>query len=133
MRPHFVEFYSNLPIGLRAQAADAANDALRRGSTVLILGLDRLSTLDHEALSATIVARRRLREFGGTVRLVTRSVAHRKRLAAAGLDRIFDVFTSAEEAQALHERHRGSVLSHFLGARIAQVVVAMRKPKPSDD
>jgi hypothetical protein len=133
MRPYFVEFNKSLPIGLRAQAAEAANDALRRGSTVLVLGLDRLSTLDDEALSATIVALRRLREFGGTARLVTQSVAHHKRLVEAGLDRIFDVFASAEEAQELHERREGSVLSHFLGARIAQVVVAMRRPKPSND
>jgi anti-anti-sigma factor len=124
MKSHFVELYASSPVGLRAQAVEAVNDALRRGSTLLVLGLDSLSTLDDAALSAMIVALRRLREVGGTVRLVTQSVAHRKRLVVAGLDRIFDVFASAEEARGRNERHQDTLLSHVPGARIAQVVVA---------
>jgi len=58
---------------------------------MLIIGLDRLASLDDEALSATIVALRRHREAGGTVRLVTQNAVHRDRLARTGLDRVFDV------------------------------------------
>jgi anti-anti-sigma regulatory factor len=58
---------------------------------MLIIGLDRLASLDDEALSATIVALRRHRESGGTVRLVTQNAVHRDRLARTGLDRVFEV------------------------------------------
>jgi anti-anti-sigma factor len=121
MKPLFVEFYTSSPTGLRAQAADAVNDALSRGSKVLVVGLDSLSSLDNAAISATIVALRRLRENGGTVRLVTRSAAHRQHLSSMGLDRIFDVFTSFEEAGERDERNHGSILSQLLADVIARV------------
>jgi anti-anti-sigma regulatory factor len=98
MKPHFVEFYASSPNGLRAQATAAVSDTMRGGSTILVVGLDSLSRLDDAALSATIVALRGLRETGGTVRLVTHSLAHRRQLEAMGLDRIFGVFASFEEA-----------------------------------
>lgn len=66
---------------------------MRRGATILALGIDNLAALDDAAISATIVALRRLREIGGTVRLVTRNAAHLKRLAQTGLDHVFDVMT----------------------------------------
>jgi anti-sigma B factor antagonist len=140
MKPHVVELYASSPVGLRAQAVEAANDALRRGSTLLILGLDNLTTLDDAALSAMIVALRRLREAGGTVRLVTQNGAHRNRLAVTGLDRIFDVFATADDAQGRDERHQGAVLSHALTSRIAQIVATLRSathapartPKPNN-
>jgi anti-anti-sigma regulatory factor len=94
-----VELYSSSLIGLRAQAVAAADETLRRRRNILVIGLDGLSALDDAAVSASIVALRRLREVGGTVRLVTHNANHRKQLAANGLDRIFEVFSSAEEAQ----------------------------------
>jgi anti-anti-sigma regulatory factor len=124
MKPHVVEFYESSPAGLRAQAADAVDGALRRGTTILVLGLDSLSTLDDAAISAIIVALRRLREIGGTVGLVTQSAAHRKRLMLTGLDCIFDVLGSAEEAQQRGEQRRhATFLSQLLALRTARVVV----------
>jgi anti-anti-sigma regulatory factor len=99
MKPLFVEFYASSPTGLRAQATAAVNDALRHGSTVLVLGLDSLAMLDDAAVSATILALRGLRAAGGTVRLVTQSGKHLRRLDALGLNRIFDVFGSLDEAE----------------------------------
>ena len=96
--PLFVEIYSSSPTGLRAQAEAAAAEALRRRTTFLLLGLDSLAAFDDAAMLAMIVALRRLREIGGTVRLVTRNAGHRERLALTGLDRVFDVFASAEGA-----------------------------------
>jgi anti-anti-sigma factor len=115
MKPHFVEFRASSPVGLRAQAVDAADAALRRGTNLLVLGLDSLSMLDDASIAAMIVALRRLREIGGTVRLVTQSAAHRKRLMLTGLDRIFDVFASAEEAQGRVEQRHGTFLTELLG------------------
>jgi anti-anti-sigma factor len=98
MQSLFVEFYASSRTGLRAQAMSAVNEAKRRRSTILVVGLDSLASLDDAAIAATIVALRGLRETGGTVRLVTQSVTHRRYLEAMGLDRIFDVFASYEEA-----------------------------------
>jgi anti-anti-sigma regulatory factor len=98
MKPSFVEFYTSSPTGLRAQATAAVTDAKRRGSRILIVGLDSLVKLDDAAISATIVALRGLRALGGTVRLVTQSVTHRRQLEAIGLDRVFDVFATYEDA-----------------------------------
>jgi|ERR1700723_234473 anti-anti-sigma regulatory factor len=98
MKPLFVEFYTSSPSGLRAQATAAVSDAIQRRSTILVVGLDSLARLDDAVISAIIVALRGLRAIGGTVRLVTQSVTHRRHLAAIGLDRVFDVFATAEEA-----------------------------------
>src|SRR5471032_3164872 len=100
MTPHFVELHANSPIGLRAQATAAVDDARRRMANVLIIGLDRLASLDDEAMAATIVALRRYRDGGGSVRLLTQNAAHRERLALAGLDRIFDVVASAGDVHS---------------------------------
>jgi anti-anti-sigma regulatory factor len=91
MKPSFVELYASSSNGIRAQATSAVDDALHRGATLLVLGLDNLPALDDAVLSAAIVALRRLREIGGNVRLATQNPAHQKRLAQAGLDRIFAV------------------------------------------
>jgi anti-anti-sigma regulatory factor len=91
MKPSFVEFYASSSSSIRAQATSAVDDALLHGTTLLVLGLDNLPALDDTVLSAAIVALRRLREVGGSVRLATQNPAHRKRLAQTGLDRIFPV------------------------------------------
>jgi hypothetical protein len=87
MAPYFVEVHSGSTTGLRAQTKAAVDEALRRRATTLLLGLDSLSTLDDALLSATIVALRRLRDAGGTVRLVTRKTSQRTRLASADVCR----------------------------------------------
>jgi anti-anti-sigma regulatory factor len=86
IQPLFVELYASSPMGLRAQTVAAADETLRQGATTLVLGLDNLPTLDDAAISATIVALRKLRESGGTVRLATRNADHRRHLALTGLD-----------------------------------------------
>jgi len=91
MKPSFVELYASSSSSIRAQAASAVDDALRHGTTLLVLGLDNLPALDDTVLSAAIVALRRLRDLGGSVRLATQNPAHQKRLAQTGLDRIFAV------------------------------------------
>jgi anti-anti-sigma regulatory factor len=93
------ELYASSSAGLRAQAVSAADETLQLGRKTLVMGLDSLAAFDDGAVSAAIVALRRLREAGGSVRLVTGNAAHRKQLEMTGLDRIFDVFSSADEAE----------------------------------
>jgi anti-anti-sigma factor len=104
MKPYFVELCANSPVGLRAQAAAAVDEARRYKTPMVIIGLDGLASLDDEAMSAIIVALRRARETGGTVRLVTRSAHHCRRLSVAGLDRIFEIFGSIDDAQPVRAR-----------------------------
>jgi anti-anti-sigma regulatory factor len=139
MKPLFVEFYASSRTGLRAQATAAVNEAKRRGSTTLVVGLDSLATLDDAAISATIVALRGLRETGGTVRLVTQSVTHRQHLKAMGLDRIFAIFASFEEAAQPDERAVSRVravataaFDFFVRTLRSMMPSSAKTPKPSN-
>jgi anti-anti-sigma regulatory factor len=96
--PHIVELRSSSPAGLRAQTTAAVNEVLVRERATLLLGLDSLSIIDDAVIAALIVALRRLREIGGTVRLITGNAEHRERLARIGLDRVFDIAGGPEEA-----------------------------------
>jgi anti-anti-sigma regulatory factor len=96
--PHFVKLHSNSPTGLRAQTAGAVEEALHLRTTSLLLGLDGLPILDDAVISESIVALRKLRDVGGTVRLVTGNATHRERLSQLGLDRVFDILANPEEA-----------------------------------
>src|SRR5580704_11255842 len=98
MKTSFAQYYASSAAGLQAQSRAAVDDALGRGAKLLVLGLDNLPALDDAAISATIAASRRLREAGGSVRLVTQRASHRERLSLTGLDRVFRVFASAEDA-----------------------------------
>jgi anti-anti-sigma regulatory factor len=86
-----IDLYASSTSGFRAQAVAAADDALNAGSILLVLGLDCLTEFNDAAASATIVALRKLREVGGSVRLVTDNADHLIRLEATGLDRIFEI------------------------------------------
>ena len=117
--PYFVELHAGSVNGLRAQASEAVHGMLQQRSTNLLLGLDDLSMLDDAAISATIVALRRIRSIGGTVRLVTGNASHRQRLAQVGLDRVFDILASPEEAYSRGGRPSGPF-------RISELARALR-------
>lgn len=89
--PHFIELSTNSRAELRAQFSAAVDETLRRRSSTLLVGLDSLASLDDCVFSAAIVALRRLREVGGTIRLITHKASHRKTLTTTGLDRVFEV------------------------------------------
>jgi anti-anti-sigma regulatory factor len=125
MAPYFVELHSSSTTGLRAQTKGAVNETLRRRARTLLLGLDSLSTLDDGVLSATIVALRRLRDVGGTVRLVTRKTSHRTRLALTGLDRVFHIIANVEETTTHNNYRRGEQHFRKFAVRALQTFVGM--------
>jgi anti-anti-sigma regulatory factor len=94
----YVELYSSSLTGLRAQAVAAADEIVRGGQSILVIGLDSLCALDDAVVSALALASSKVREAGGTVRLVTRNLDHLTTLAMRELDRIFDVFLTTELA-----------------------------------
>ena len=100
------DLYASSAGGLRAQAISAADETLLRGRDTPVIGLDNLSAFDDAAASAAILALRRLREAGGSVRLVTSNVTHRERLALTGLDHVFDIYSNACEAEYSLTPHR---------------------------
>jgi anti-anti-sigma regulatory factor len=125
MAPYFVEVHSGSTTGLRAQTKAAVDETLRRRTTTLLLGLDSLSTLDDGILSATIVALRRLRDAGGTVRLVTRKTSHRTRLALTGLNRVFQILASVEETTTHDNYRRGEQHFRKFSVRALQTFAGM--------
>ena len=107
------DLYASSATGLRAQAVRAADETLERGRDTLVIGLDNLAAFDDAVASATIVALRRLREAGGSVRLVTAKAAHRQRLALTGLDHVFAIYSDACEAEySLTPNHQGCEPTH---------------------
>jgi anti-anti-sigma regulatory factor len=94
---HLVELYSSSPTGIRDQTSVAVEETLRRQNTSLLLGLDGVSILDDAVISGTIVALRKLRDVGGTVRLLTGNPIHHERLSQLGLDRVFDILATPDE------------------------------------
>jgi anti-anti-sigma regulatory factor len=123
METPFVEYYASSAAGLRAQATAAVDDALRRGATLLVLGLDNLPELDDAVIAATIVASRRLRDVGGSIRLVTQSASHRQRLSRMGLDRVFAIFASAEDAAGCDEQSESAHIAQQVAVRITRIIV----------
>lgn len=99
MKPVFVEILAGSPESLRAQFAAAAHATLAQGKTTLVAGIDALRGLDDGAIAAMITALRTMRAAGGAVRLVTQSDEQRGRLALTGLDRVFEVFATREDAE----------------------------------
>src|SRR5579875_2668216 len=94
-----VALLSGSPEAVRAQVVEATRAALSQGKMTLILALDTLQALDDPALNAVIIALRTMRAAGGTVRLVTSREDHRSRLSLTGLDRVFEIFATVEEAE----------------------------------
>jgi anti-sigma B factor antagonist len=99
MKSVVVALLSGSPEAVRAQVVEATRATLSQGKMALILALDTLQALDDPALNAVIIALRTMRAAGGTVRLVTSRENHRSRLSLTGLDRVFEIFATVEEAE----------------------------------
>lgn len=68
-----------------------------------VIKLDALETLDSRTLGAVIVALRTVREVGGNIQLVAAKPELRKILAVSGLDQVFSVHATEEDATAASE------------------------------
>ena len=84
-----VQLLTSSPSGLRAQAVAAADDTIRSGQKQLIVDLDNLTHMDDAVLSALILALRRLRDGGASLRVVTSKHAIRGYLDATGMKLAF--------------------------------------------
>jgi anti-anti-sigma regulatory factor len=84
-----VQLFASSPSGLRAQAVTAANETIRLGQTQLIVDLDNLTHMDDAVLSALILALRRLREAGASLRVHTSKDPIRSYLDSTGMELAF--------------------------------------------
>jgi anti-anti-sigma regulatory factor len=84
-----VQLLTSSPSGLRAQAIAAANETIQSGQKQLIVDLDNLAHVDDAVLSALILALRRLREAGASLRVFTSKDANRGYLDSTGMNLAF--------------------------------------------
>jgi anti-sigma B factor antagonist len=73
--------------------------AVEAGCLHIIVAMDGVDFIDSSGLGVLVSALRRVKEQGGTLRLVCTKEAILKILRITGLDKVFPLFTTVEEAQ----------------------------------
>lgn len=76
-------------------------DIVDDGCTSLVLDLEQVSFIDSSGLGVLISGLRRVKEHGGTLRLVCTKDSILKIFRITGLDKVFPVFATADEAREL--------------------------------
>lgn len=74
-------------------------DAVDSGCVHIVVDLENLSFIDSSGLGVLVSALRRVKEQGGTLRLVCTKDGTLKIFRITGLDKVFPLFTSVAEAQ----------------------------------
>lgn len=74
-------------------------DAIDSGCVNLVVDLRRLDFIDSSGLGVLVGGLRRVKEKGGTLRLLCDKESILKVFRITGLDRVFPVFDNAEAAQ----------------------------------
>jgi anti-sigma B factor antagonist len=76
-------------------------DSVDDGCTSLVIDLEQVSFIDSSGLGVLISGLRRVKEHGGTLRLVCTKDGILKIFRITGLDKVFPVFATADEAREL--------------------------------
>jgi len=74
-------------------------DVVEAGCVNIVVDLENLSFIDSSGLGALVSVLRRVKERGGTLRLVCTKDSILKIFRITGLDKVFPVFTTVAEAQ----------------------------------
>ena len=77
---------------------DAVNDALAIGGTQFVIDLSGVTFIDSSGLRSIIVSNKRIKEHNGALRVVIATSRISKVFRITGLDKVYDVFTTVEEA-----------------------------------
>jgi anti-sigma B factor antagonist len=75
----------------------ALADAVESGCAHVVVDLEHLSFIDSSGLGVLVSTLRRMKEDGGTLRLVCTKEGILKIFRITGLDKVFPIFSSAEE------------------------------------
>jgi len=73
-------------------------DLIEAGCVDIVVDLDALSFIDSSGLGVLVSGLRRAKEHGGTLRLVCTNDSILKIFRITGLDKVFPLFTTVEEA-----------------------------------
>ncbi len=74
-------------------------DAVDAGCVEIVVDLDSIGFIDSSGLGVLVSALRRVKEQGGTMRLVCTRESILKIFRITGLDKVFPLFASVEEAR----------------------------------
>jgi len=77
---------------------DALVEAIADGCSHVIIDLEKVAFIDSSGLGVLVGALRRAKERGGTVRLVCTREGILKIFRITGLDKVFPIFASRDEA-----------------------------------
>jgi anti-sigma B factor antagonist len=77
----------------------ALNEAIDKGCGNVVVDLQELGFIDSSGLGVLVSALRRLKENGGTLRLVCTKESILKIFRITGLDKVFPIFSTVAEAQ----------------------------------
>jgi anti-sigma B factor antagonist len=95
-----VRVVGELDLATAPQARAAVIDAVGSDASRLVLDLSELAFVDSAGLGVIIGALRRVRSAGGELRVVAPPSGPRRVLALTGLDTLFTVVASVDEAVA---------------------------------
>jgi anti-sigma B factor antagonist len=95
-----VRIVGELDLATAPQARAAVVEALSLGAGRLVLDLSELAFVDSAGLGVVIGALRRVRSAGGELRVVEPPAGPRRVVALTGLDTLFPVVASIDEAVA---------------------------------
>jgi anti-anti-sigma factor len=93
-----VQLLTSSPSGLRAQIIAAADDTITAGRSLLIVDLDNLAQMDDAVFAALILALRRLRDAGASLRVVTSKSTIRRYFDSTGMKVAFGMTGSEDYA-----------------------------------
>lgn len=74
-------------------------DLVDAGCTDIVVDLDALTFIDSSGLGVLVSGLRRAKEHGGTLRLICTNEAILKIFRITGLDKVFPLFATVEEAR----------------------------------
>jgi anti-sigma B factor antagonist len=74
-------------------------DAVDAGCVGIVVDLERIGFIDSSGLGVLVSALRRVKEQGGTMRLVCTRDSILKIFRITGLDKVFPIFSSVDEAK----------------------------------
>lgn len=81
--------------GLKREIGSVLDD----GCTEVIVDLERIGFIDSSGLGVLVSALRKVKEHGGTMRLVCTRESILKIFRITGLDKVFPLFATVEEAR----------------------------------
>lgn len=106
-KPPIIELEGEVDVYTAPQLKQQMINLLESGAKELVVDLTKVDYLDSTALGVLIGGLKRMRERDGNMVLVCPSPRIRRVFEITGLDKIFDIFNTAEDAMEVSGREAG--------------------------